>query len=159
MSNLLKSFFTKERSLAIRSLKKSNVSDSPMIRANCSQKTSESLLKIRIFRMFLTVFPLFMPKSELLPSLFTKDWPWATRSGCSWQKSEERNSLFFLSESLFRSYTHNKRANGSKNRWGNSKPCFSSRKIRLWFLELWESVKWIVCFSRFQANWKSAFRV
>ena len=76
--------------------------------------------KICMFHMFLTVFPLFYAQeriapvalcsflksklSDLLPLLFTKEGPWATRSGCSWQKSDGSNSLFFASESLFRSF-------------------------------------------------------
>ena len=54
-----------------RFLKNSNVRNSLVMGANCLQKTSASLKKIIFFHMFLTVFPLFMPKSELLPSLFT----------------------------------------------------------------------------------------
>ena len=47
------------------SLKKSNVSDLLEMRANHSQKASDSLKK-------LIVFPLFMPKSESLPSLLAQ---------------------------------------------------------------------------------------
>ena len=54
------------------SLKKSGVSDLVMIWANCSQKTSDCAKKSYILYIFdsFTDFPFFMPKSELLPSLF-----------------------------------------------------------------------------------------
>ena len=113
------------------SLKKSGVSDLLVIRVNRSQRTSELLakneqiackeranrLKNSYFCMFLTNFPLFMPKSKSLPPiigsfsesvlsdslplLFTKEQPWAIVSGRSWQKSDGSHSLFFTSESLF----------------------------------------------------------
>ena len=63
MSDLLSSLFKKERPWANRSccsrflLKKSHVSDSLVIRAYLSQKTSDSRGKKCIFHMFLTVFP------------------------------------------------------------------------------------------------------
>ena len=79
-----------------------------MTRANRLQKISESLEKFIFFYMFLTVFPLVMPISKSLPSLFTylflfKEWleglapsqPWVIRSGRSWQKSDGSDSLFF----------------------------------------------------------------
>ena len=58
--------------------------------------------------MFLTVFLLFMPKSEFLkrdlsdslPLLFTKKRPGAILSGRSWQKSDGSASLFFTSKSF-----------------------------------------------------------
>ena len=53
--------------------------------------------------MFLKVSTLFMPKSDLPPSLFTKERWWAIRSGRSWQKRDASKLLFFTSESLFRS--------------------------------------------------------
>ena len=54
------------------SLKKSGVSDLVMIWANCSKKTSDCAKKSYILYIFdsFTDFPFFMPKSELLPSLF-----------------------------------------------------------------------------------------
>ena len=39
--------------------------------------------------------------SDSLRSLMTKEQPWAIRSGCSWQKSNGSNSLFFMSKLLF----------------------------------------------------------
>ena len=51
-----------------------------------------------------------MPKTKLLPSLFTKERPWAIRSQCSWQKSSGSDALFFLSEPLFLSYAYKKLA-------------------------------------------------
>ena len=41
--------------------------------------------------------------SDLLTSLFTKEQLWAIHSGCSLQKGGGNDSLFFTSESLFRS--------------------------------------------------------
>ena len=41
--------------------------------------------------------------SALLPSLFTKEQPWAIRSGCSWQKSDGTDSLFSQAN---RSFAH-----------------------------------------------------
>ena len=52
-----------------RSLKKSVVSDLIVIQANRLQKKQFDR-KILFFHMFLTVFPLFMPKSKYLPSVF-----------------------------------------------------------------------------------------
>ena len=62
-----------------RFLKKSNMSDLLMNPENCSQKPSDLLKNSYLsYSMFLTVFycfPLFMPKSEWLPSLFVpSDW-------------------------------------------------------------------------------------
>ena len=92
----------------------------------------DSLDKVPIFRMFLTVFHCFFPLfyaqeriapvalfffaldkraivSESLPSLFrTKD-----------------HSLFFTRKSLFCSFAHKKRAICSKNLWANSQPWFA----------------------------------
>ena len=61
-----------------------------------------------MFLSFFTFFPLFMPKSESLPSLFaqsliTKEWLWAICSRHSWQKSNKSDLLFFMSESLTKS--------------------------------------------------------
>ena len=72
-------------------------------RANCSRR---SLL---IFKKQIELFaPLALYKrgtmSDSLRSLMTKEQPWATRSGRSWQKSDGSDSLFFASESLFRSF-------------------------------------------------------
>ena len=36
-----------------------------------------------------------------LPSLFTKECPWAFQSGCVWQKSDGSDSVFFASKLLF----------------------------------------------------------
>ena len=58
--------------------------------------------------------------SDSLRSLMTKEWPWAIRSGHSWQKSNRSDSLFFMRESLFRSFSHQKRAHCSKNQWSIS---------------------------------------
>ena len=84
-----------------------------------SLQNSESLKKIHIFHIFWSVSPLFMPTakcshhsllicsflkshlSDSLPSLFTKERPWAICSGCPWQKSNGSDSLFFTSKSLF----------------------------------------------------------
>ena len=79
-------------------------------RANCSCRSSLicSFLKSGL--------------SDSLPSLFTKERPWAICSGCLWQKSDVSDSLFFTSELLFCSFTHKKQANCSKRRWANSQP-------------------------------------
>ena len=81
--------------------------------------------KIRIFRVFLTVFPFLCPRvnhrssgSSLL-LLFTKEGPWALRSGCSRQESDGSDSLFSLGN---HSFAHKNLANRSKNRWANSQP-------------------------------------
>ena len=81
----------------------------------CKERANR--LKNSYFCMFLTNFPLFMPKSKSLPPiigsfsesvlsdslplLFTKEQPWAIVSGHSWQKSDGSHSLFFTRESLF----------------------------------------------------------
>ena len=74
--------------------------------------------------MFLTVFPLFMPKRESLPSIFTKELPWAIRSGPSWQKTKEWRERFALFQEwlLFCSFAHKKRVNRSKNWWATVIP-------------------------------------
>ena len=89
-------------------------------------KKSDLFKNIHIWWMFLTVFHCFSPcyaheriapvafhsvalykrgtishNSQSLPSLFTKEWPWAIRSRCSLQKSDGSDSLFFTSEWLF----------------------------------------------------------
>ena len=60
--------------------------------------------------------------SESLPLLFTQKQRWAIRTGRSWQKSDESDSLFFTSESLFFSYAHKKQAICSKYRWAKCQP-------------------------------------
>ena len=55
--------------------------------------TRKNSMKIVFFICFFPVFPLFMPKSESLPSLFAqllffKELLWANHSGCSKQKSD-----------------------------------------------------------------------
>ena len=71
--------------------------------------------------------------SDLLTSLFTKEWPWAIRSGRSWQKCDESDSFFFTWESLFRSFDHKKPVNRSKNQWGNS-PLWIERTLSVNFV-------------------------
>ena len=97
---------------SLLSLKKSDVSDS---------------LLIRFFHMFFTFFTLFMPKRELLPSLFAHSLFLKERlhSRRSLQTSDcERFALVALFHEwlLFRSFAHNKRANCSTNLWENSQP-------------------------------------
>ena len=81
-----------------RSLKKIDMSDSLLI---CVLSTSSnSLQKIHIFVCFWPFFPvvpLFMPKSESLPSSFAQS---------LFLKSDGSDSLFFPSESLFHSFAH-----------------------------------------------------
>ena len=48
--------------------------------------------------------------SESIMSIFTKERQWANRSCRSFKKSDKSNSLFFMSESLIRSFVHKKRA-------------------------------------------------
>ena len=48
--------------------------------------------------------------SGSLPLLFTKERQWANWSYRSFKKSDKSNSLFFMSESLIRSFVHKKRA-------------------------------------------------
>ena len=50
-------------------------------------------------------------------------WLWAICSCNSWQKIDISDLLFLTSESLFCSFTHKKRAIGSKNQRTNSQPC------------------------------------
>ena len=64
--------------------------------------------------------------SNLLRLLMTKDWLWAIRSGHSWQKSDRSNSLFFMSELLFRSL---KTSKSLEIRWANSQPWLQSSTI------------------------------
>ena len=120
------------------SLKKSDVSDSLIIRANRSFSKNERFLKKRIFLIFLTVFPPFYAKRanrscrsslscsflkidgiDLLSSLFTKGRPRANQSCRSLKKRYGRNSLFFTSESLFRCFNHKTQAIRLKNRLSN----------------------------------------
>ena len=76
------------------------------------------------FSYVLTVFPLFMPKSILLPSLFTKEWPSLfTKEQCEW-------IALFHERMLFRSFAHKKPAICSKNQWVNSQPWFLNRNQR-----------------------------
>ena len=101
--------------------------------ANCSHRS----LLIRSF--------LKSDLSNSLPSLFTKEQPWAICSGRSWQKSNRSNLLFFTSESLFCSFAHKKRAICSKTRWMKSQPCI----FRPWnasYLKLWIFVRYKTCF-------------
>ena len=106
-----------EHKLLSISFKKSDISYSLVIRANRSQKTSDSLKKKHFIVCFGQFFPIFMSKSEslpslfaqslffkepweryalvalekrgiLIPSLFTKEKLRAIRSRCSWQKSD-----------------------------------------------------------------------
>ena len=95
-------------------LKKSDRSDSHVIPVNRSPKREICSTKLIFFLCFWQFFYCFSPfyaqerialykratVSQSLPSLFTKEWPWAIRSGCSWQKSDGKD-FFFTSESLF----------------------------------------------------------
>ena len=132
MSNSLSLLFKKERSWANRSccsLLKSDMIEllSDMIKS--LSKNERFAWKICIFCMFLTVFPLFMPKSEALLLLFAhllffKELPWAIRSCHSLQKSERAirsKKMKLITISLFRS--HKKLATCSKNQRANSQPC------------------------------------
>ena len=90
------------------SSQKSDVSDALVIWANPSQKNERFVWKIRIFRMFLTVCPLFMPKSESLlwpvdlhSFAFFKRVTWVIHSRRSLQKSDRER---------FAQVTHDKRA-------------------------------------------------
>ena len=91
--------------------------------------------------MFLTnfslVFPFFMPSrsslksvgSDSLLSLFTKEWPWANRSRCSFKRATGSSSIRSLMTkkqreqcALFHNhfFAHKR---SLKNRWANSQPC------------------------------------
>ena len=93
----------------------------------------------------------FFKEWRSLSSLLKKEWPWAIRSRCSWQKSIGSGLLFFTSESLFcsqktskslpllftkewpwascsfshanLSFAHKKWVISSKNQWAYSQPC------------------------------------
>ena len=115
------------------SLKKSDVSDSLVFQANGSRKTSDSLEK-NIFSYAFDSFSQFPPFlcpraknscpfllsrsflksdwSDSLPSLFTKERPWANRSRCSLQKSDHEQ---------FGQVAHDKRAMGATGSfsWAN----------------------------------------
>ena len=104
------------------------MSDLLMNPANCSQKPSDLLKNSYLsYSMFLTVFycfPLFMPKSEWLPSLFVpSDWSDLLLSLFTTGDHEQivnslitkerlcmSDSLFSMSISLFHSFAHKKRA-------------------------------------------------
>ena len=89
--------------------------------------------KFVVFTMFWTVcFPfvcqranssrcpfLKSDKNDLLPLLFTKEWPWGIRFRCSLQKSDGSDLLLEKSESLVCSFTHKKRAIRTKNQRAN----------------------------------------
>ena len=110
-------------SLFALSLKIAHFREQPWAICSCpSLQTRESLSSLfkkeRLARQF---FTFFYPRanrshhsllirtffksdlSNLLLSLFRKERLWAICSGCSWQKSDGSNLLFFTSESLFHS--------------------------------------------------------
>ena len=73
MSKALLLLFTKERPWAKHfssSLKKSDMSDLHVIHSFTLKNWVIRLKKFIVFTMFLTIFPLFMPKSKWLKSLF-----------------------------------------------------------------------------------------
>ena len=122
LSDLLMSLFKKEWPWAI-----------------CSHKMSKSLEKFVFFICFWQFSPFYAQEriapatlykraamSNLLRLLMTKDWLWAIRSGHSWQKSDRSNSLFFMSELLFRSLKTSKLL---EIRWANSQPWLQSSTI------------------------------
>ena len=63
--------------------------------------------------------------SELIPSIFNKEPPWAIRSRRSLKKSDGSVLFFFIVKSIFHSFDHKKQAICSKNRWSNSQPWLS----------------------------------
>ena len=119
MSDSLILLFTKELPCAIRSLKKSDVSNLLVIRANQEQKASDLFEKFLFFVSFPPFYayllffkeqieqfaPVALYKratlSNSLRSLMTKEWQ-KICLGPSWQKRDGRDLLFFTSESLFR---------------------------------------------------------
>ena len=126
MSKSILSFFTKKWPWANRSqisFKKSDVSDSLVIRVNRSQKTSNLLQKKTYFSYdFDSYSPFLCQKSKSLPSLFAqslffKDWWDRFAYGHSFVKNDGSDSR------ANRSLDHKKRAIRSKNRWSNSQPC------------------------------------
>ena len=134
MSNLILSILIKERPWANRSRQSLQNRDreqialvDPYKRATVSESilsiftkercqwlacdSSESLSKNERFGRKKLIFCILSVPMLFAQSLFfTKEWPWAIRSGCSWQKSDGSNSLFFKSESLFPSFAHKKRS-------------------------------------------------
>ena len=104
------------------SFKKSNISDSIVIKANHLNKGAIGFKKIRNFGMFLTVFHWFSiflcPRanhsfrsslswatvSNWLSSLFTKKRPWANRSCCSLKRTTVSDLLRLLMTKEQRSY-------------------------------------------------------
>ena len=105
-----------------------------------TRDSSESLTKKERFARknsyFLTVFPFLCPRanhsrrsslicsflksdlSDSLPPLFTKEWPWAIRSGRSWQKSDGNDSLISLANRSFAlSLTKNERIARKTGKW------------------------------------------
>ena len=113
--------------------KESDVNDSLLIRVNCLPKMND-LLKQFVFLCpranhshrsslicsflksglsNLAHVPLYKRAtvSDLLRLLNTIEWLWALCSGCSWQKSDRSDLLFFTRESLFHSFAHKKRVN------------------------------------------------
>ena len=121
--------------------KRAAVSDSLLI---LLAKNEGFARKNCIFRMFLTVFPFFIPKRKLLQLLFAHSpyfkerlerfapvalclfalflrATWAIRSGGSDKRSTEAIQSFSRANS---SLAHKKQANYSKNRWAKSQPWF-----------------------------------
>ena len=140
MCNLLLSLFTKEQPWANCSC--CSVKRATWVIRPCFKRIAfknerfaqKNLFFFIFFLQFFTAFPLFMPKSESLPSLFaqslffkelqerfalvtlykratmreslptlfTKERPWAIGSFRSWQKRDRSDLFFFTGESLFR---------------------------------------------------------
>ena len=125
-AHLLKIAYCKERPGAICSrcsLLKSESLSSLFKKERCEWFALDSYFSY----VFFTFFPLFMPKRELLPSLFAQSLFLKERlhSRRSLQTSDcERFALVALFHEwlLFRSFAHNKRANCSTNLWENSQP-------------------------------------
>ena len=134
MSDLLSSLFIKDRPWANLSLCSLQKSDCRSLKKKCewfARNSSESLLKtsnllekIHIFRLLFTAFPLFMPKSESLPSLFApslffKEQPWANRSCRSLQKGNRER---------FAPVTFYKRATGAISSFSTANRSFAHKK-------------------------------
>ena len=161
MSKSLLSLFTKVWPKVIcshRSVKKSDISDSWVIRANPFQKRAIQSKKLIFicFWQFFTAFPLVMPKRESLPSLFAQFLFRATGMIGSCHSVQMtyreqiapialRSTVSDLLLSLFTndqtwairsfsranpSFAHKKRAIRSKNRQVNSQPASKQP----WFL-------------------------
>ena len=99
MSNSFLTLFKKEwlcANRSRRSLKKSDVSDLLLICSFALKKRAIRSKQIVVSTKFFTVFHLFMPKSDSILLLFTKERPWAIRSHRSLQfkKDWNRTSLF-----------------------------------------------------------------